>query len=109
MNEFSYQDYLNAGYSATPQAEFNRIASEVFYFFDSQLKPHCTKATTENIAKCLGAMVDQKYFDQKQLGSESIAGYSYTQSETQKANAKTTQASWAYFAFIYCGLVRAVR
>ena len=109
MNEFNYQEYLNAGYSATPQAEFNRIASEAFYFFDTQLKTHCTKATPENIAKCLGAMIDQKYFDQTRLGSESIGGYSYTESATQKANSKTTQASWVYFAVVYCGLVRAVR
>jgi hypothetical protein len=108
MTEFNYQDYVNAGYSATPQAEVERLASEALAFFNSQLKPHCTNATPENIAKCLGAMIDQKYFDQKQLGSESIAGYSYTMSETQKVNARATQASWAYFASIYCGLVRAI-
>lgn len=108
MTTFTYQDYLTAGYSATSETEFNKTISEAISFFDSQLKPFCKNATPDNIAKCLGAMVDQKHFDDKQLGSESIAGYSYTMSETQKANAKATQASWAYFAAIYCGLERSI-
>ncbi len=106
MTNFTYQDYLSAGYSATGEVEFNKIVREAICFFDTQLKPFCKNATDDNIAMCLGAMVDQKHYEDKQLGSESIAGYSYTMSETQKANAKTTQASWAYFATIYCGLVR---
>lgn len=108
MTKFTYQDYLTAGYSATSEVEFNKTIREAICFFDSQLKPFCKNATDDNIAMCLGAMVDQKHYDDKQLGSESIAGYSYTMSETQKANAKATQASWAYFATIYCGLERSL-
>lgn len=108
MTKFTYQDYLSAGYSATSEVEFNKTIREAICFFDTQLKPLCKNATPDNIAKCLGAMVDQKHYDDKQLGSESIAGYSYTMSENQKANAKATQASWAYFATIYCGLVRSI-
>lgn len=108
MTTFTYEDYLSAGYSATSEDEFNKIIREAICFFDTQLKPFCNNATPENIAKCLGAMIDQKHYDDKQLGSESIAGYSYSMSETQKANAKATQASWSYFATIYCGLVRAI-
>ncbi len=108
MTNFTYQDYLSAGYSATSEVEFNKTIREAISFFDTQLKPFCKNATDDNIAMCLGAMVDQKHYDDKQLGSESIAGYSYTMSETQKANAKATQANWAYFATIYCGLERSL-
>ena len=72
MTAFNYIDYRNAGYSATPEAEVERLSSEALAFFNSQLLPHCTNATPENIAKCLGAMIDQNILTRNNLVQKAL-------------------------------------
>jgi hypothetical protein len=114
---FDYDYYKAISSPAITEAEFNAIAPEVVAYFANQLEPFITVRTQQSVGDCLTAMINVKYADDKELAgegakqSESIAGYSYTLSDATKtlmANKKTTSASYAYYAHLYCGLTRAL-